>query len=206
LAFEMLVKIQGSTLDALTRNERGAINVALRDIREVMPDMDDEKLAQEIKRRAREYVDGERMPKGAMLTATALAKWWSQLSARSQSGSLGESPPPRKPPRGWELVMDRLFQGIDWRAVWPCWEFVPESDQLAVRRWLQKHGPVHYDWNAVCWHLYEFDPVGWADQTQRDKMRYEETWEGWTQKEREGAVKRWQGREKTHTKTDPIPA
>jgi hypothetical protein len=205
LAFEMLVKIQGSKLDALTRNERGAINVALRDIREVMPDMDDEKLAQEIKRRAREYVDGERMPKGATLTALAVAKNWSRLSASSQSGSVGESPPPRKPPRGWELVMDRLYGYPEWRMVWPCWERVEPSDQSQVRRWLAVHGPIDYEWKAVCWHLYEFEPVGWADQTRRDSERFRKTWEGWTETERQTAIHRYTHRITTPAETNPIP-
>lgn len=50
LAFEMLVKIQGSKLERLTESERGAINKALRSIREAMPSVYDDKLAQEIKR------------------------------------------------------------------------------------------------------------------------------------------------------------
>jgi hypothetical protein len=193
----MLVKIQGSTLDALSRNERGAINVALRDIREAMPDMDDDKLAQEIKRRAREYVDGERMPKGATLTALAVAKHWSRLDVRSQGVQVGDSTTPRKPPRGWELVMDRLFVGTDWRGVWGCWELVPHSDQTQVRSWLEKNGPIHFDWRAVAWHVFESEPVGWPKQFCRDKERFRKTWEAWTDEEREGAVKRWQGRETT---------
>lgn len=203
LAFEMLVKIQGSTLDALSRNERGAINVALRDIREAMPDMDDDKLAQEIKRRAREYVDGERMPKGATLTALAVAKNWSRL--RGQGVQVGDSTTPRKPPRGWELVMDRLFEGTDWRTFWPCWEVMPASDQMQVRSWLEKNGPIDYDWRAVCWHFYELEPVTWPDQSFRDKRRYRQTWEGWTDEQRELAIHRYSNHITSPVETNPIP-
>lgn len=101
--------------------------------------------------------------------------------------------------------MDRLFEATDWRTFYPCWERVLPSDQSSVRRWLAKHGPIHYDWQAVVWHFYEHEPVGWANQTQRDKTRYEETWEGWTETERQTAIHRYSNRITTPVETNPVP-
>jgi hypothetical protein len=56
-----------------------------------------------------------------------------------------------------------------------------------------------WPWQAVCWHLYEGEPLPWADQTHRDRRRYAQTWSTWTEDQRQTAIHRY-----TQRLTTPI--
>jgi hypothetical protein len=56
-----------------------------------------------------------------------------------------------------------------------------------------------WPWQAVCWHLYEGEPLPWADQTHRDRRRYAQTWSTWTEDQRQAAIHRY-----TQRLTTPI--
>jgi hypothetical protein len=91
-AFEMLAKVQDSKqLDEMTPSERGAIHKALKEIKGTAPPgTTAEQLATEIKRRAAAY--HEKFSEGTTLTATALAKYWSQLGKWRPAGAALVSP------------------------------------------------------------------------------------------------------------------
>jgi hypothetical protein len=74
LIFEALCEATGVEAKSLTKPGRGALNVALRDIRAASPDV----TPQEVKRRAERYA---LKFSGAALTAPALAKHWASLGA-----------------------------------------------------------------------------------------------------------------------------
>jgi hypothetical protein len=72
LSFESLVESTGATIAA----ERGALNAALKAIREQEPELDDEDLALLIRLRAEDY---RRLYPGMALTPTALSKHWNRV-------------------------------------------------------------------------------------------------------------------------------
>jgi hypothetical protein len=76
LSFEALVEMTGATVSS----ERGALNTALKMIREEMPGVDDTDLATEIVYRAGLY--RKRYP-NVSLTPTALAKHWYRVLAEA---------------------------------------------------------------------------------------------------------------------------
>ena len=140
-AFEMMVKIQGSCLNELTKSERGKINASLKSIREAMPELSSEDLAHEIERRARKY--NELMP-AAMLTANALANHWSKCaSEKPMADTIPRlSAPPltvEMPPDGFEDAMEALFGG-EWQEQCPAWPQMTGSDKSQVRAWIRANG------------------------------------------------------------------
>lgn len=84
LSFEALVEVTGATISS----ERGALNSALKQIREASPDLDDGDLALVIRLKATQYRTA--FPAIA-LTPTALAKHWNRVSE--------EQPKPTYEPR-----------------------------------------------------------------------------------------------------------
>ena len=58
----------------------------------------------------------------------------------------------------------------------------------------KKQGAPDYPWQAVCWHLYEEEPVPWDRQTVRDKRRYAELWRSWSEEQRQQAIHRYENR------------
>jgi hypothetical protein len=108
-AFEMLVKVQGSKLDGMTPSERGAINKALKDIKETAPPgTTSEQMAAEIKRRAGAY--REEFSEGTICTASALAKHWSKLGSwRKRDEASNQHAPIAEPDFPWrEYVNTKL--------------------------------------------------------------------------------------------------
>jgi len=97
LIFETVCEVVGIDARALTKPGRGALNVALRDIRAASPDV----TPQEVKRRAERYA---RKFSGAALTAPALAKHWASLGAapvddwtKQAVANLNRAEPPPEP-------------------------------------------------------------------------------------------------------------
>lgn len=56
------------------------------------------------------------------------------------------------------------------------------------------NAPPDYPWEAVCWHLYEEQPVAWHLQTYRDRRRFADLWRTWTEDQRQTALHRYQNR------------
>jgi hypothetical protein len=92
LCWEALVEATGAKVD----QERGALNAALKSIRDEMPGLEDETLAEEIRFRARSY---RRAWPTAALTPMALAKHWNRIQMEARE-SPAETP---APPEGWSL-------------------------------------------------------------------------------------------------------
>jgi hypothetical protein len=137
LCFEALAEIQGSCLKELGRNERGQINRALRDLREVAPQL----TAEELKKRA--GVFRERMP-SMTLTAMVLSTWWSRLASHGnghQPGVLMDAKPvvaaPEAEPEGWRDAGRELYQ-CETRALWPQWAAVPSANRTEILKALKK--------------------------------------------------------------------
>lgn len=93
-SFEALVEVCGHSLSEITTDERGRINAALKQLREVQPD--DFLLADLIHERAKQYRD---MYEDATLTPQALAGNWSQLPEqhafwlrKQQAGRTNQAP------------------------------------------------------------------------------------------------------------------
>jgi hypothetical protein len=76
-SFEALVEVCGITIGEITQDERGRVNAALKQLREVQPD--DYLLADEIHTRAKLYRE---VYQGAALTPQALSGNWSSLPAK----------------------------------------------------------------------------------------------------------------------------
>jgi hypothetical protein len=117
--FEALVEIQGLNLAELTKPMRGQINLALKSIRDVMPEV----TAEEIHSRAKAY--RAEWP-SVHLTANALAKHWAGFGKKKEGGppADGEAESPALP-----LL---LLPDWPWRAVAKFileWIAVPDSDE-----------------------------------------------------------------------------
>lgn len=112
LCFEELVKLQGSSLQSLTKSERGRLNKALAEIRSACPALTPALLS----RRAEAYRAA--MP-GATFTATALAAHWSRLAGsgtadlpvKNLTGAARHFDPEvaGAAPDGWESAFDDLY-------------------------------------------------------------------------------------------------
>jgi hypothetical protein len=86
LSWEALVEVTGATV----ASERGALNAALKQIREACPDHSDEELAGEIRFRSKTY--RETWPSIA-LTPTALAKHWERIPLEAPKPTYTETKP-----------------------------------------------------------------------------------------------------------------
>ena len=110
----MLVKVQGSKLDGLSKTERGSINAALKSIREAMPpNTTREELAREMERRAGKY--RKEWPNAA-LTASALAKHWSRYAAAEPMADT--VPKLAEPSWDWAYVVSRCDLNIAIELPW----------------------------------------------------------------------------------------
>lgn len=141
LAFEMLVKVQKGTLDGMTKNERGAINTALKAIRETAPPgTTAEQLAAEIKRRAAAY--HEKFSENTIITAMALAKYWSQLGKWGNGARRERHPLDEVPAWNWEAVVREIAVREGWditdleKMSWR--DFAPEHRKLIVDAYERK--------------------------------------------------------------------
>lgn len=85
LSFEALAEETGSTISS----ERGALNKALKEIREASPDLDDADLATVIRIKAGQY--RKTFPTMA-LTPTALAKHWMRVEVEQPKPTYREEP------------------------------------------------------------------------------------------------------------------
>jgi hypothetical protein len=63
-----------------------------------------------------------------------------------------------------------------------------------------------YPWQACCWHLYEEEPVPYGQQTPRDRKRYRQMWDSWTEAQRQTALDRYQNRITTPIESQLTPA
>lgn len=96
LSWEALVEVTGTT--DLTPSQRGAMNHALAEIRQAMPHLEDDELAEVIRYRAKAY--RKAMPE-INLTATALAKHWGNVEAMAKPAPAPIIAPAVDP--GWSL-------------------------------------------------------------------------------------------------------
>jgi hypothetical protein len=85
-SFEALVEVTGATVSS----ERGALNAALRDIREAADELTDEELASEIRYRASIY---RAMWPDMALTPTALSKHWERIPLEAPKPTYPEPSP-----------------------------------------------------------------------------------------------------------------
>ena len=92
LSWEALVEVTGANVGI----ERGALNAALKSIRDQSPDLDDADLAVLIKLRADQYRKGF---DGAVLTPSALSKHWNRISTEAKTVKPIIAPKPDDP--GW---------------------------------------------------------------------------------------------------------
>jgi hypothetical protein len=151
----MLVKVQGSKLDGMTPSERGAINKALRDIKETAPpSTTSEQMAAEIKKRAGAY--SEKFSEGTIFTATALAKYWSQLGEWRPAGAALVSPqkaPVTPCPIGdWRLFAREV---IGWSAHFD--DSIKWEDLSAeIRKEWLRH--FEFFWRRAWTTLFDFAP------------------------------------------------
>ena len=63
-----------------------------------------------------------------------------------------------------------------------------------------------YPWQACCWHLYEDEPVPYGQQTARDRKRYRQMWDSWTEQQRETALHRYENRITSPIESELTPA
>ena len=148
LAFEMLVEIQGSKLDGLTKPERGRINAALKAMSEAMPpNTTREELAREIELRAGKY--RKEWPNAA-LTASALVKHWSKFAAAKPLSA--ELPRLPEPAWDWVYVVNRSKLKISLELPWASLK--PETQHRIVE-YHQSLPPLGFEF----WMDVEFE--GW---------------------------------------------
>jgi hypothetical protein len=165
-AFEMLVKVQGSKLDGMTPSERGAINKALRDIKETAPpSTTSEQMAAEIKKRAVAY--SEKFSEGTIFTATALAKYWSQLGEWRPAGaalaSPQEAPVTPCPTPDWKTFANTT---IGW-SIPPDsplrWEDLTHGQRSEFQRnWDSERRRLSRSCPLGGWQLFAREVIGWT--------------------------------------------
>jgi hypothetical protein len=90
LSFETLVEVTSATVSS----ERGALNSALKQIREASPDLDDADLAVLIRMKATQY---RAAYPSVALTPTALAKHWGRVEVEQPKAAYPDYSPPSQP-------------------------------------------------------------------------------------------------------------
>lgn len=137
LSFESLTTVTSSQLPSA----RGALNAALKEIRDQEPGLDDEDLALLIRLRADDY---RKVYPGMALTPTALSKHWSRVHAeverkREERNRVSAETPVRICPTcgGDKIVVVRLRSSENERAPYeecaPC----PDCNPIVVSWWRQ---------------------------------------------------------------------
>jgi len=112
--FDALVLLTGTPLDQVTKALGGEVAAALRDIREVMPEV----TAEEINRRGAAY--RAKWPK-ITLSPSALAKHWGSL-APAQKKEEGEASASREPDWDWRAVSAGIYGEavtVPWNVMLP---------------------------------------------------------------------------------------
>jgi len=109
--------------------------------------------------------------------------------------------PDESPLRGVRQRLDTILED------WPnqCAIAVKVAGPDSAKRKLANREP-DYPWQACCWHLYEDLPVPYEQQTARDRKRYRQMWDTWTEDQRQTALHRYENRITTPIESQLTPA
>jgi hypothetical protein len=109
--------------------------------------------------------------------------------------------PDESPLRGVKQRLDTLLED------WPnqCAIAAKVAGPAAAKKRNPSAEP-DYPWQACCWHLYEDEPVPYGQQTPRDRRRYRQMWDSWTESQRQTALDRYQNRITTPIESQLTPA
>jgi len=164
--FDELVRMTGTPLNQVTKALGGAVAAALRDIKEVSPEV----TAVDIQRRAAAY--REKWPK-MTLSPSALAKHWGSLGPAKKEGGAAGVPEADLCPAGYEAACAALYGGV----IEP-WAMLGVGQQAEVRAWLETNRgegfecPVPCDWREVWGEFFglgEGPPETWQQVSANDR-------------------------------------
>jgi uncharacterized protein with PIN domain len=136
-SFDALVQVTGATVSA----ERGALNAALKTLREAEPELEDEDLALLIQLRAEAY---KRAWPEMALTPTALAKHWSRIMEEAPKPTYQEARPERCPVcEGHKMVLARERPSDNPHSSFEEWAPCPQCNHSTSGSYWRADGTRH---------------------------------------------------------------
>lgn len=129
---DALAVVGGGRVEDVTSPMWGEAAKALKDIREVCPEVTPEMIR-------RTVVAQHQAWPNMSLSPSSVAKHWAKFGAKKEGGAVDAFVPgavtARAAPQGWRRAMVYLF-GEDWSEFYPAFETMLPSDQRQVMDWL----------------------------------------------------------------------